>query len=93
MTEQEQAIRIANVVLDRPFADPDDDLAILSRALIRATEAKAEIFAELKAAHGLVAVMCEAGRDKHSGLMMRVDYMRRFKAAIAAYDAATGAKP
>jgi hypothetical protein len=35
-TEKQRAIRIANKVLDRPSGDPDDDLAVLSRQLLRA---------------------------------------------------------
>lgn len=36
--EHDRAIRLANRILDRPYADPDDDLAVLSRQLIRYTE-------------------------------------------------------
>ena len=39
MTEKEQAVLIANKVLDRVSADPDDDLAILARNFLRAREA------------------------------------------------------
>ena len=38
MTEKEQAILLANKVLDRPYADPDDDLALLSRQFLRSLE-------------------------------------------------------
>ena len=38
LTETELAIRLANQVLDQPNADPDDDLAMLSRQLLRARE-------------------------------------------------------
>lgn len=38
MTEFEQAVAIANKVLDRVNADPDDDIAILARQFLRATE-------------------------------------------------------
>lgn len=39
MTERQEALRLANRVLDRMNADPDDDLAILSRQLLRIVEA------------------------------------------------------
>lgn len=38
MTEYEQAIALANKVLDRVNADPDDDLAVLARQFLRAVE-------------------------------------------------------
>lgn len=36
MSEREKAIDLANRILDRPSHDPDDDLAVLARQLIRA---------------------------------------------------------
>lgn len=38
MSEFADATIIANKVLDRPWADPDDDLGILSRQLLRMRE-------------------------------------------------------
>jgi hypothetical protein len=38
MSEKEFAIILANKVLDRINADPDDDLAVLARQLLRALE-------------------------------------------------------
>ena len=38
MSEHEHAIILANKVLDRVNGDPDDDLAVLSRQLLRARE-------------------------------------------------------
>ena len=38
MTEFEETILLANKILDRPSADPDDDLAMLSRQFLRALE-------------------------------------------------------
>jgi hypothetical protein len=38
MSEKEVAIILANKVLDRINADPDDDLAVLARQLLRALE-------------------------------------------------------
>lgn len=39
MTEYDEAVLLANRVLDRPNADPDDDLAMLSRQFLRQAEA------------------------------------------------------
>jgi hypothetical protein len=36
--ERDEAIVLANAILDRPNADPDDDLAVLARQLLRALE-------------------------------------------------------
>lgn len=36
MSEREDAIRIANFILDRVNADPDGDLAVLARQFLRA---------------------------------------------------------
>jgi hypothetical protein len=36
--ERSQAIDIANRILDEPLCDPDDDLRVLSRQLIRRSE-------------------------------------------------------
>jgi hypothetical protein len=38
MTERDAALALAHRILDRPRADPDDDLALLSRQLLRALE-------------------------------------------------------
>lgn len=38
MTERDDALKLAHRILDRPHADPDDDLAVLARQLIRARE-------------------------------------------------------
>jgi hypothetical protein len=38
MTEKDEAILLANKVLDRPYGDPDDDLAVLARQFLRALE-------------------------------------------------------
>ena len=38
MSERAQAIALANRILDRPSGDPDDDLGVLARQLLRATE-------------------------------------------------------
>lgn len=38
MTEEKIAWELAHKVLDRPYADPDDDLATLARQFLRARE-------------------------------------------------------
>lgn len=40
MSEEEEAIALANRTLDRPNADPDDDLALMARQFMRAVEAR-----------------------------------------------------
>lgn len=42
VNEAEQALAIAERVLDRPHADPDDDMAILARQTKRAAELRKE---------------------------------------------------
>lgn len=48
MNEKESALLLADRVLDRPNADPDDDLAILARQLNRATERELLLRAAIK---------------------------------------------
>jgi len=38
MSELDEAVELANKVLDRINADPDDDLAVLARQFLRALE-------------------------------------------------------
>lgn len=38
MSELDDAIKLANRILDRPNGDPDDDLAVLARQLLRSRE-------------------------------------------------------
>lgn len=56
-TEYDDTVRLANKILDRPNADPDDDLAMLSRQFLRQVETvkrlrgeKAELLAACKSA-------------------------------------------
>lgn len=66
MTEYEDAIRLANHILDRPSGDPDDDLAVLSRQFLRALERVERIRAEAEAAILLAAAdRCEAWAIKN----------------------------
>lgn len=41
MDEYDQAVKLANAVLERSSADPDDDLAVLARTLLRVLEDRA----------------------------------------------------
>ena len=43
LNEYEEAFRLANRVLDRPSADPDDDLAMLARQFLRAVERQSSL--------------------------------------------------
>lgn len=54
MTELDEATTLANKVLDRVSADPDDDLAILARQFLRARER------ELGAANIAIRTLAEA---------------------------------
>ena len=38
MDERERAIHLANMILDQPGRDPDDDASVLSRQLLRTRE-------------------------------------------------------
>ena len=38
MNEYEQAIQLANRVLDKPYIDPDGDICLLARQFLRAVE-------------------------------------------------------
>lgn len=44
MSELDEAVDLANKVLDRPNADPDDDLAILARQFLRALEREQALY-------------------------------------------------
>ncbi len=39
MTEYDETVQLANRILERPYADPDDDWAMLSRQFLRQVEA------------------------------------------------------
>lgn len=45
MSEREEAIALAKRILDRPHADPDDDLAILARQFLRTRERELAVYA------------------------------------------------
>lgn len=58
-TEFAEAYAIAQRVLDRPGADPDDDVAILARQLVRLTERAARHLSFLRTGCG-----DQASRDR-----------------------------
>lgn len=76
MSERQDAIRLAEKILERPCADPDDDLAMLGRQLLRYVEAVDKLKKELTYDPGLDLV--HANRDeilrKHeeAALLIRV---------------------
>lgn len=48
ISERGRALILAAAILDRPNADPDDDIAVLARQLTRAVEEIDKLKAELK---------------------------------------------
>lgn len=54
MKERDAAVKLARAVLDRPFADPDDDLALLARQFLRALETPATF--TIPAGHKVIGV-------------------------------------
>jgi hypothetical protein len=54
ISERGRALILAAAVLDRPNADPDDDMAVLARQLIRAQE---EIESLCRLRDGLVEIV------------------------------------
>jgi len=52
MTEKEEAVRLANAVLEKPYIDPDGDISMLARQFLRARE---EIDAMMEALEAMVA--------------------------------------
>jgi len=63
VTELERAKRLAETVLDEPGADPDSDLAILSRQLLRALEPGPEASVEDR----LVALLADLRKVSEGG--------------------------
>lgn len=80
MTELEEALVLADKVLDRPNADPDDDLAILARHLLRAHEQNRARYAmgfndgmeEHRARIGRINAWLEEVREKYLELLLAV---------------------
>lgn len=51
MTEFDEAVYLAKRILERPYADPDDNLAMLSRQFLRQVEAKDAVLSAVKEHH------------------------------------------
>ena len=58
--ERREALVLADAILDRPNADPDDDLAVLARHLLRAQESIDALSAKLAAGPAMPEVPSEA---------------------------------
>jgi hypothetical protein len=56
MTEKQEAIILANRILERPNADPDDDLAMLARQFLRSRET-------IETMHRTLAATQDSGMD------------------------------
>ena len=76
MSEFEETVCLANKLLERPNADPDDDLAMLSRQFLRQVETVERLKADLVAQydpHGdLVAANRDAILAKHEEAVRRL---------------------
>jgi hypothetical protein len=66
VTETEQAIILANKVLDRVNGDPDDDLAVLARQLLRALERPLAAVEIYSAATSLARINAQTAGEDHS---------------------------
>jgi hypothetical protein len=67
--EQVEAVLTANALLDIPYADPDDDLRMLSRQLLRRHEELARLTAAMRDMEwcGLSDYCLLCGRTKDQG--------------------------
>lgn len=54
--ERDDAIVLANKLLDQHWADPDDDLRVLARQLLRAHEHKAALYNLLRQTYSVEAI-------------------------------------
>lgn len=52
ISEFDEAVRMANAALDRPYADPDDDLATISRQFLRTIEQRDRLLKAVRYAGG-----------------------------------------
>lgn len=80
MSEREEAYRLADRLLDEPNADPDDDLRVLARQLLRHKEAVEKLKADLVARYDPTADLIQANRD--SILDMHKEAVRRVRRAL-----------
>ena len=63
MDERENAIKVAHAVLDQPWRDPDDDISVLARQLLRANEAVDALNAKLSDLYEGRSVIIPSSRD------------------------------
>jgi hypothetical protein len=87
VTEKEHAVILANKVLDRVNADPDDDLAVLARQLLRTREALESRFDQKPSSHPalcyeLSLLIWEALQDMHGARVRLIDVGRDVKDII-----------
>ena len=76
MSERTDAIRLANKLLDVPNADPDDDLRLLARQLLRHVEAveklKADLTAQLDPMRDVITTNRDTILNMHQEAVRRV---------------------
>ena len=75
MTEYQRAINLANKVLDRVGADPDDDIAVLARCLLRIRDALAVAQEEVCSNLCPSTWKTAEGRPPHSEKCQGITYM------------------
>ena len=71
MTERDNALKMANAVLDRPYADPDDDLAIIARQFIRCNESCVRTWSALEKSVALQSHYAELLNMSDGGKRMK----------------------
>lgn len=70
--ERDDALVLANKILERPHGDPDDDLAVLARQLLRAREQVAQLRKTLDA----TVREREDYNGKHQGACLEIERLR-----------------
>lgn len=75
LTELEEATVLANLVLDRPNADPDDDLAMLARQFLRARERERAYCVALREAQAAIAAVINYGGKGETEEGVSVSYL------------------
>jgi hypothetical protein len=77
MSEYSDTVKLANKVLDRPNADPDDDLATLSRQFLRQVETVERLKKYIAASSDPTLDLINANRD--TILKMHEEAIRRIR--------------
>src|SRR5688500_16525807 len=80
MSERTDALKLAEKILNRPHADPDDDLAMLSRQLLKGQEMIDKLKSELEESFDPGSDLIHANRD--SILRIHEDGLRRVKRCL-----------